>query len=149
MAGTPESASGEASAPRRSIVETWTEVVADAGGLVRAEAALARAETTANLKALGIQTGKMVAGAMLMLLALVFLTTALVAAVALLTGWLVALLIVAALCAGGGLLLVSWGRSRLSGQQILPERSLRRMSRDLERLAEQGSPLPDAVPEAR
>jgi hypothetical protein len=149
VAGTSDPEAGESGAPRRSIVETWTEVVADAGGLVRAEAALARAETAANLKGLGIQTGKLVVGGMLLLLALVFLTTGLIAALALVTGWLAALLIVAAVCAGCGVLLVNWGRTGMSNQQILPERSLRRMSRDLERLAEQGAPLPGAAPEAR
>jgi hypothetical protein len=139
----------ESGAPRRSIVETWTEVVADAGGLVRAEAALARAETAANLKAFGVQSAKLAFGMALLMLAMVFLTTAAVAALAVFTGWLVALLIVGGLCIAVGLLLVSRGRAALSDQQILPERSLKRMSRDLERLAEQGAPLPAAVPDPR
>lgn len=149
MAGTSDPDLGGSGAPRRSIAETWTEVVADAGGLVRAEAALARAETAANLKAVGIQSAKLVAGLAFLMLALVFLTTAAVAGIAIFTGWLVALLIVGGLCIASGLLLLLRGRAALSGQQILPERSLQRMSRDLERLAERGDPLPAVGPDPR
>jgi fatty acid desaturase len=148
VAATPDPDIGESGgAPRRrSIVETWTEVAADAGGLVRAEAALARAETAANLRVVGMQSAKMLAGLALLMLALVFLTVAVLAAIAHFIGWLPALLIVALLCVGSGLLLLRSGRNRLADQNILPERSLSRMSRDLERLSERAAPPVPAQP---
>jgi hypothetical protein len=148
VAGTPEPDGDESGAPerRRSIVETWIEVFADAGGLVRAEARLARAETAENLKALGRQTAKLVAGTVLLAMALVFLTVAAVAALAQVTGLLAALLIVTAGCVVVGAVLLRSGAGRLSGQSILPERSLGRMSRDLDNLAARAAPLEPLVP---
>jgi hypothetical protein len=136
-----------AAQPRRSIVDTWTEVIADAGGLVRTEAALARAETAANLKSIGRQSAKLGAGAVLLSMALVFLTVAAVVAIAHLTGLLPALLIVAVLCVATGLLLLRSGQSRLSGQNLLPERTLGRMARDLDQLASRAAPpVPSDMP---
>ncbi|WP_374385900.1 phage holin family protein [Sandaracinobacter sp.] len=145
MAARPEFDSGEPGAAeprRRSIVETWTEVVADAGGLVRAEAALARAETERNLKLIGRESAKIVIGGMLALMALVFLTIAAVVALSEFIGLLLALLVVAVLCLGAGWLLVSKGLDGVSGQPILPERVLKRMGRDLDLLADR-APLPE------
>ncbi|TPE63681.1 hypothetical protein FJQ54_02150 [Sandaracinobacter neustonicus] len=147
VVGTPDSAPGEGGAaiPPRSIVETWTEVVADAGGLVRAEAALARAETERNLRVVGRESAKVIAGGMLALMALVFLTVAAVVALAALVGLLPSLLIVAALCALIGWLLISKGLDGVSGQPILPDRALKRLSRDLGAMADR-APVPDMPP---
>lgn len=148
MAGTPDPSIGDASdrearerAPRRSIVDTWIELFADAGGLVRVEAALARAETAQNLKAVGRQSAKMAAGFALLMMALVFLTIAAVVGIAHFIGYLPALLLVTVLCVGGGVALLVSGKNRLAGQTILPERVLNRMARDLDVLAER-APLP-------
>jgi hypothetical protein len=122
-------------------VETFTEVVADASGLVQAEASLARAETAANMKALGVNAGLLAAGAMLLMLAIVFVTVAGVVALAALVGLGWALLIVAALCVLGGGLLVGSGRARLGAQKLLPERSLRRMSADLRSISNRSAPV--------
>ena len=144
MAGTPDLTPGEKTAaiPPRSLVETWTEVFADAGGLVRAEAALARAETEQNLRTLGRESAKVIAGGMLALMALVFLTIAAVVALAEFIGLLLALLVVAVLCMGGAWLLIANGLDGVSGQPILPDRTLRRMSRDLGVMADR-APAPD------
>jgi hypothetical protein len=148
VAGTPDPDTGEAgdraaahAAARRSIVDTWMELFADAGGLVRVEAALARAETAQNLKAVGAQSAKMAAGFALLLMALMFLTVATVVGIAHFIGYLLALLLVTALCVGGGLALLISGKNRLAGQTILPERVLNRMARDLDVIAER-APLP-------
>jgi len=148
VAGTPDPDTGEAgdraadhAAARRSIVDTWMELFADAGGLVRVEAALARAETAQNLKAVGAQSAKMAAGFALLLMALMFLTVATVVGIAHFIGYLLALLLVTALCVGGGLALLISGKNRLAGQTILPERVLNRMARDLGVIAER-APLP-------
>jgi hypothetical protein len=117
------------------------ELFADAGGLVRVEAALARAETAQNLKAVGAQSAKMAAGFALLLMALMFLTVATVVGIAHFIGYLLALLLVTALCVGGGLALLISGKNRLAGQTILPERVLNRMARDLDVIAER-APLP-------
>lgn len=149
MTATPEPAAdagdraGPERAPRRSIVDTWIELFADAGGLVRVEAALARAETTENLKAIGRQSAKMAAGFALLLMALVFLTVATVVAIAHFIGYLPALLVVTLLCVGAGLGLMHSGRTALVGQTILPERVLKRMARDLDLIADR-APLPAA-----
>lgn len=151
MEGTPDPSIGDAgdraareAGPRRSIVDTWIELFADAGGLVRVEAALARAETAQNLKAVGKQSAKMAAGIALLMMALVFLTIAAVVGIAHFIGYLPALLLVTAGCVGGGLALLISGRNRLAGQTILPERVLNRMARDLDVLAER-APLPTAA----
>lgn len=138
---------GAAPTERRSIVQTWTEVFADAGGLVRAEAALARAETAGNLNAIARESAKVVVGGMLALMALVFLTVSAVVALAYFTGLLLALLIVALVCLGAGWLLVKQGLDGVSGLPVLPERSLRRMGNDLDMLADR-APLPEG-PETR
>lgn len=144
MATTPDPAAqaptATADAPgRRSLVGTWTEVVADAGGLIRAEARLARMETADNLKAVGRGSAAIGAGAVLLMLALVFVTVAAVAALAVVIGLIWALLGVAVVCAALGIWLLNAGQARLSGQKILPERTLKRMSNDLDRLAARAS----------
>lgn len=150
MAGTPDPANADAGdragpggAPRRSIVDTWVELFADAGGLVRVEAALARAETAQNLKAVGKQSAKMAAGFALLMMALVFLTIAAVVGIAHFIGYLASLLLVMLLCVGVGAALLISGKNRLAGQTILPERVLKRMARDLDVIAER-APLPTA-----
>jgi hypothetical protein len=152
VAGTPDPSTEDAgdraaahTAPRRSIVDTWIELFADAGGLVRVEAALARAETAQNLRAVGRQSAKMAAGFALLMMALVFLTIAAVVGIAHFIGYLPALLLVTAGCVGGGLALLVSGKNRLAGQTILPERVLNRMARDLDVIAER-APLPTVAP---
>jgi hypothetical protein len=152
VAGTPDPSIGDAedragleTGPRRSIVDTWIELFADAGGLVRVEAALARAETAQNLKAVGRQSAKMAAGFALLLMALMFLTVATVVGIAHFLGYLPALLLVTALCVGGGLGLLISGKNQLAGQTILPERVLNRMARDLDVIADR-APLPTVAP---
>jgi hypothetical protein len=151
VAGTPDPALDEAGdraaleqGARRSIVDTWMELFADAGGLVRVEAALARAETAQNLKAIGRESAKLAAGFALLLMALVFLTVAAVVGIAHFLGYLPALLLVMLLCVGGGVGLILSGKNRLAGQTILPERVLKRMARDLDVIAER-APLPPAA----
>ncbi len=126
---------------RRSLVETWTEVVADASGLVQAEAALARAETSANLKALGLNSALLAGGVALMGLALVFLTVAAVVALAEAIGLLWALLAVGVACVAVGFVLIGSGRSRLAGQKLLPDRAIGRISSDLQALSARGRPM--------
>jgi hypothetical protein len=141
VTATPDPAPEAEVQDRRSIVGTWTEVVADAGGLLRAEAKLARMETAANLRAVGRSSLAIGAGLMLLSLALVFLTVAGVVLLAALVGLIWALLLMAVLCAGLGALLVNAGQSSLAGKKLLPERTLRRMADDLDRLAARAAPV--------
>lgn len=156
MAGTPDPATDDAGdraaleqGPRRSIIDTWTELFADAGGLVRVEAALARAETAQNLQKIGRESAKMAAGFALLLMALVFLTVAAVVGIAHFIGYLAALLLVMLVCAGGGAGLILSGKNRLAGQTILPERVLKRMARGLDMIAERAPLPPAAMPAAQ
>jgi hypothetical protein len=140
---TPDPSSVETSAApgRRSFVDTWTEVVADAGGLLRAEAAMARLETGENLRGIARESAKIGAGAVLLSVTLVMLAVAGVLGLSYLVGMLAALLLVAGICALLGFWLVRSGVDGIAGRRILPERSLSRMSRDLERISSQGAPL--------
>ena len=126
---------------RRSFVDTFTEVVADAGGLVRAEAAMARLETGENLRGFARQSAKIGAGVVLLSVTIVMLAVAGVVGLAYLIGTLPALLLVAGVCALLGIWLLRNGLDGMGAQRLLPERTLSRMSRDLERLSEQGAPL--------
>ncbi len=148
MTGTPDPAQEAEVQDRRSIVGTWTEVVADAGGLLRAEARLARMETVANLRAVGKNSIAIGAGMLLLSLALIFLTVAGVAVLATLIGLVWALLLMAGLCVVGGVVLVNVGLSSLAGQKLLPERTLRRMADDLDRLAARATPVTPPAPVA-
>jgi hypothetical protein len=141
---TPEPSSATGAQGRRSLVGTWTEVLADTGGLLRAEARMARIETSDNLRSLGHSGAAIGAGLVLLTLALVFATVAGVVALAAVIGLVWALVGVAVLCLGGGLALVSGGLGRLSRQALLPERTLQRVSDDLDRLAARAEPAPSA-----
>lgn len=138
MAATPEAAGLDAGAeaPRRSILATWAEVVADAGGLLRAEASLARLETADNLKFAGRSVLRIGAGLLLMALAVVFLAVAAVVALAALVGLGWALLLVALGQAALGGLLLWQGQAGFAGLSLLPERAIARLSDDLARLGE-------------
>ncbi|MGL6042335.1 MAG: phage holin family protein [Sandaracinobacteroides sp.] len=142
--GLAPTAGAAAGARKQSIIETFIEVLADSGGLLRAEAALARAETGLNLRAAGLQSGKLLAGLVFLSLALVFLNIAVVVALAHFIGMLAALLIFAGLGTVAGGLLMRSGLRGLSSQQILPERTLGRISRDLGRLASRAA-LPEPL----
>ncbi len=139
MTGTPETRlHAEEAEGRRSLVETWTEVVADASGLIQLEAGLARAETAANMKALGRSTLTVVAGVVLCMTALIFLAVAAVVGLAALIGMGFALLAVALVCTVVGVVLIRFGQSKLADQTLLPDKSLQRISADLQRLSARG-----------
>lgn len=130
-----------AAIPRRSIVDTWIEVVADAGGLVQTEARLARLEVSGNVSRIGRESAKIGAGALFLSLAAIFATVAAVVALAAFIGMLFALLVVMAICGLVGIILVKAGAKGLSGASLLPDRSLGRMSRDLGKLSERAAPV--------
>lgn len=132
-AGKAEEAEG-----RRSLVETWTEVVADASGLVQAEAGLARAETAANLRAMLRGSIIILAGLVLCMVAITFLSVAAVVGLAALIGLGWALLAVATVSIVLGVLLVRNGQVRMESLKILPDQSFRRISADLQRLSARG-----------
>jgi hypothetical protein len=138
VAATPEAAGPGAGAdgPRRSILGTWTEVVQDAGGILRAEAALARIETADNLKGAGRNALKLGAGLLLLAIAVIFLAVGVVVALAALIGLGWALLVVALVNAAAGGLLMWQGQAGLARVSLLPERAMARLSGDLERLGE-------------
>jgi len=132
-ADAPEEAEG-----RRSLVETWTEVVADASGLVQAEAGMARAETAANLRAMLRSSIIILAGLVLCMVAITFLSVAAVVGLAALIGLGWALVSVATLCIVLGGFLVWKGQARMESQRILPDQSFSRISMDLQRLSARG-----------
>jgi len=138
VAATPETAGLDAGAeaPRRSILGTWAEVVADAGGILRTEARLARLETADNLKGAGRNALKMGAGLLLLAIAVIFLAVGAVVALAAVIGLGWALLAVALANAAAGGLLLWQGQAGLAGARLLPERTMARLSSDLERLGE-------------
>lgn len=138
MAATPEAAGLDAGAapPRRSILRTWSEVVADAGGLLRAEATLARLETADNLRGAGRNALKMGAGLLLLAIAVIFLAVGAVVALAAMIGLGWALLAVALANAAVGAWLLWRGQAGLAAISLLPERAMARLSHDLERLGE-------------
>ncbi|WP_199553900.1 phage holin family protein [Sandaracinobacteroides hominis] len=127
--------------PRRSIVDTWIEVFADAGGLVRTEARLARLEISSNVNQIGRQSAKIGAGALFLSLAVIFATVAAVVALAAWIGLLWALLLVMAVCGLIGFILLRAGIDGLSGTSLLPDHSLGRMSRDLGKISARAAPV--------
>ena len=128
---------------RRSLIETWTEVVNDAACLLQLEVGLAREETAANVKALGRGTFKVIAGGLMCMTALIFAAVAAVVGLAKVVGLLWALLAVALGCVAIGLVLIWAGRSTLSETKILPDESIHRVSADLKQLSARGR---DALP---
>jgi hypothetical protein len=120
--------------PSRSIVEALTEVVADASGLVRAEAQLARIETVDNAAKAGAAVVRIGIGAVFLVLALTFATVAMVVALASMIGLLWALLAVAGGSVLVGILLVATGRGALSGVSLMPRKSMARISADIDSL---------------
>ena len=125
---------------RPSIASLLSEVVADAGGIVRAEAHLARLEVEGNVRAVGRSAFQAFAGLMFVGLALSFAAVAAVVALSLLVGLLWALLIVTGLCVATGVLLLRRARTLLRGVRLLPEASFGRMADDLERLSQRVQP---------
>lgn len=138
MTAAPEAAGLDAGAgaPRRSILRTWSEVVADAGGLLRAEVSLARLETAANLRSVGRNALKMGVGLLLLAIAVIFLAVGAVVALAAVIGLGWALLAVAMANAAAGAWLLWRGQTGLAAISLLPERAMARLSHDLERLGE-------------
>ncbi len=134
MGAMPETAEASGEVPPRSIAETLTEVAADASSLVRAELTLAGLETRDNAAALGRAVARIAVGAVLLVLALSFLTVAGVVALAALVGMLWALLIIAAVVAVIGILLILGGQSAARSQQLLPVQALARIAADIDLL---------------
>lgn len=151
MTGTPEPATGRwppsarldaaiaepvpDSLPRQSVPNMLADVVADIGGIVRAEVQLGRDETVANARALVGATVQFAAGLLMLALAATFATVALVVALANAIGLLWALLSVTALCVLLAAGLVVAARRGFASGHLLPEKSLHRVADDLDRLA--------------
>jgi uncharacterized membrane protein YqjE len=148
VAATPETAGLDAGAeaPRRSILGTWAEVVADAGSLLRTEAALARLETADNLKGAGRNALKMGAGLLLLAIAVIFLAVSAVVALAAVIGLGWALLAVALVNAAAGGWLMWQAQAGLADISLLPERTMARLSHDLEWLGERADRRNRPVP---
>lgn len=128
----------EAMGDRRSLIDTWTEVVADASGLVRAEARLARVETATNLRALVRSSVTILLGLVLTMVAVTFFSVAAVVGLASFIGLGWALVSVAASCVALGVVLILLGQARMGLLKILPDQSIRRVSADLHRLSLRG-----------
>jgi hypothetical protein len=118
-----------------SIRQTLGAVVSDAGGLLRAEASLAKLETQANLGQLGSAAVRIGLAVALLFLTLVFATVAMVVALATVLTLLWALLIVTGVCLVAGLVVLGAGRARLTHVRLLPEETLGRIAADLDRLS--------------
>ena len=140
----PELTETAEAAAQRSILHVWIDVIASVSGLVQAEARLMRVETAANFEGAGRSILLLVAGGLLLLVALVFAAVAGVMALATLVGMLWSLLLVGLGCLLAGGLLIAVARGRLDRQSFLPERSLTRVAADLQRLADRvdSPPLP-------
>lgn len=130
---------------RRSLAEAWAEVVADASGLVQAEAGLARAETATNLRALLRSAIIILAGVLLCMIAITFLSVAAVVGLAALIGLGLALLFVATAAGMLGVLFFRLGLIRMESLNILPDKSIGRISEDLRRLSARGRALTDVA----
>lgn len=129
-----------ATGPRRSLVGTWSEVFADARSLIGTEAALARLEAAQNLRSFGLEALKLMAGALLLLVALVFLAVAAVVVASWWLGLAGALVLVAAVCVLAGFLLMRGASAAMGSANLVPKQSLARLSRDLERISGNTAP---------
>lgn len=155
MTGTPEPVSGRwppsarlepgasepvpDSLPRQSIPNMLADVIADIGGIVRAEVQLGRDETVANARAFAGATVQFAGGLLMLALAVTFGTVALVVALANAIGLLWALLSVTALCLLLAVILVAVARRNFASRRLIPEKTLHRVADDLDRLAQRTS----------
>lgn len=110
----------------RPLGELFRSLTSDATRLIRQEAALARAEISANVRTLAADAGKVIAGAVLATAGALVLLEALVLGVGVLLDyryWLSALIVGALLLAvGGGLAFV--GARAARGRKVAPARAL-------------------------
>lgn len=120
---------------RQSIPAMLADVAADVGGILRAEAVLGREEAAANARALAGSGLRLAAGLLMLSLMTTFGTVAIVVALADVIGLLWALLAVTALCLVAAIILIAAARRRFANASLLPDRSLARVSSDLERLS--------------
>lgn len=130
-----ESAAPSPVADLRSIGRMWREVFSDAAVLGRAEFILARREVGQNVKGYGKSIVLFVSGFAFLLLAGIFFTVAAVVALAKLIGFLWALLAVGGACVAIGILMAVAGRSSARGLSLMPEKTLDRLSSDVDHLA--------------
>lgn len=132
-AGTGKAAPSSA-ADLRSIGRMWREVFSDAAVLGRAEFILARREVGENVKGYGKSVVLFISGFAFLLLAGIFFTVGAVVALAKLIGFLWALLAVGAGCVIIGIILAIAGRSSARGLSLMPEKTLDRLSSDVDHL---------------
>jgi hypothetical protein len=123
--------------PPAQLRELWARVVEDGQALVRVEAEMAGLELRENLRAGMRSLGVAAAGYGFIALAAVLLSVAGVLALAAVVGILWALLFTGVGFAALGFALVQGGKRAAAGLNLLPSRSLHRMSEDLGRLAAQ------------
>ncbi len=137
MATRPESATCDDTAARsEGLGETARRVLADATTLVRSEARLAGLETRDNLEDAGRAAARIAAGGLALGLGLVFLVSLGLVALAQAIGWVPALALAAAVHLVAGALLVAAGLRAARLVRLLPAGVLRRLERDLDRLAQ-------------
>lgn len=120
--------------PPAQLRELWARVVEDGQALVRVEAAMAGVEFRDNLRVGMRSLGVAAAGYGFIALAAVLLSVAAVLALAAVVGILWALLLTGVGFAALGFVLVQGGKRATAGLNLLPSRSLHRMSEDFGRL---------------
>lgn len=135
----------DALARSRSLPELLAKLVRDIADLLRMESDLIRSEMRDKITQLQVGVGKVAAGAIVILVALIVLSDALVIAVAELlgtvertgnnTGW--AALIVGGVFAAIGSFLVRSGTTDLDVENLTPDRTAMQVRRDTEMAKEQ------------
>lgn len=140
-----QSPMAERLAASRSLPELVTKLFRDISDLLRKESELIRSEMRDKVTQLQVGVGKVAAGAVLLLVALIVLADALVLAVAELlgtldqsgenTGW--AALIVGGIFAAIGAFLVRSGTTDLKVDNLAPDRTAHQVRRDTEMAKEQ------------
>jgi membrane protein len=111
---------------RRSLGVLFRSLTADATRLIQHEAALARAEISANVRRVATDAGKVIAGATLAAVGVLVLVEALVFGLGALLGyryWLSSLIVGALLLAAGGGLAYA-GLRDARGRKVAPERAI-------------------------
>jgi len=119
------------------LVRALTDLLADLSDLVQKEIRLARAEVTEKISARLQASGWMVAAGLLGLIAALLIVEAVVFAIAsygLALHW--ACLLVAAVLAAAGAAVFYHGRS-LADEELLPTRTVRQVTRDIDTAKEQ------------
>jgi hypothetical protein len=121
----------------RSIAALLSDLARDTSFLIRQEMALAKAEIAKAVANLGTGVGLLVAGALVAFVGLIFLCLAAVYALTLvLPNWAAALIVGGVVLAlGVGLALI--GKRTLSGDKLMPRRTLRSLKDDAEWAKEQ------------